>query len=65
MIEYKNPRYNQHGTIDVDINHPVYGWIPFTASSNDVEPHGRQIFDDLKDEAAPYTPPEVPNGSND
>ena len=65
MIEYKNPRYNANGTIDVDINHPAFGWIPFTASPDDVEPHGRQIFADLKDEAAPYTPTEVHNGSND
>ena len=65
MIEHKDPRYNANGTIDVQINHPQFGWIPFTASPNDVEPHGRQIFADLKDEAAPYTPPEVPNGSND
>lgn len=58
MIEYKNPCYNENGTIDVDINHPDFGWIPFTADPEDVEPHGRQIFEDLKDEAAPYTPPE-------
>lgn len=65
MIEYKNPVYNENGTIDVDINHPDFGWIPFTASPDDLELHGRQIFSDLKDEAAPYTPTEVPNGSND
>ncbi len=58
MTEYTNPRYNENGTIDVDINHPDFGWIPFTASPDDVEPHGRQIFADLKDEATPYTPPE-------
>lgn len=54
MIEYRNPRYTAHGTIDVEINHPEFGWIPFTADPNDVEPHGRQIFADLKDEAAPH-----------
>ena len=58
MIEYSNPRYTAAGTIDVDINHPDFGWIPFTADPDDVEPHGRQIFEDLKDEATPYTPPE-------
>ena len=30
--------------IDCEINHPVYGWIPFTATSDDVEQHGRDIF---------------------
>jgi hypothetical protein len=58
MIDYRNPRYNAHGTIDVELNHPAFGWIPFTADPDDVEPHGRQIFADLKAEAAPYEPPE-------
>ena len=54
MVEYRNPAYNENGTIDVEINHPDFGWIPFTASPDDVEPHGRQIFTDLQDEAVPY-----------
>ena len=58
MIEYRNPTYNENGTIDVEINHPDFGWIPFTASADDCEPHGRQIFEDLKDEAAPFVPSE-------
>tara|TARA_Y100000593_G_scaffold91391_2_gene180036 strand:+ start:826 stop:1011 length:186 start_codon:yes stop_codon:yes gene_type:complete len=60
MIKYKNPAYNANGTIDVDINHPDFGWIPFTASPDDVEPHGRQMFEDLKSEAVEYVPPEEP-----
>jgi len=29
--EYKNPRkISEDGAIDVDINHPLFGWIPFT-----------------------------------
>ena len=58
MIEYRNPVYNANGTIDVEINHPDFGWIPFTASPDDPEPHGRQIFTDLQDEAAPHKEPE-------
>lgn len=65
MTEYKNSHYNPRGTIDVEINHPYFGWITFTASPDDIEPHGRQIFADLKDEAAPYVAPEVSDGSND
>ena len=30
--------------INCEINHPVLGWIPFTASSDDKEPHGRGIY---------------------
>jgi len=40
----KNPKYNADGTIDVDVNHPVHGWIPFTASPNDSESHGLLIY---------------------
>lgn len=29
--------------INCEINHPDYGWIPFTASPNDPEEHGRNI----------------------
>lgn len=32
---YRNPAYNSHGTIDCEINHPVYGWIPFTVDPTD------------------------------
>lgn len=31
-------------TIDIVIDHPVYGLIPFTASEKDVEEHGRELF---------------------
>jgi hypothetical protein len=30
--------------IDCEINHPQYGWIPFTASPDDTEQHGRELF---------------------
>lgn len=43
-MEYRNPNRNDDGTINCEINHPVYGWIPFTASPDDVEPHGRELF---------------------
>lgn len=34
-MQWRNPAYNAQGTIDVEINHPVYGWIPFTVVLND------------------------------
>jgi hypothetical protein len=43
-MEVKNPKYNANGTIDIEIETPEYGWIPFTADPNDVEEHGRQLF---------------------
>jgi hypothetical protein len=54
MVEYRTPAFNASGSIDVEINHPDFGWIPFTASPDDCEDHGRQMFADLQPEAAPY-----------
>lgn len=39
----RNPAYNQFGTIDIEIEHPRFGWIPFTADPNDTEPMGRKL----------------------
>lgn len=43
-MEIRNPIYNEFGTIDCEINHPSFGWIPYTASSDDVEQLGRDIY---------------------
>ena len=43
-IEYRNAKYTKHGNIEVEINHPDYGWIPFAAVENDCEPHCRDLF---------------------
>ena len=53
-MDFRDAKYNHAGTIDCEINHPVYGWIPFTADPNDVEPYGREIFEALKSKAKPY-----------
>lgn len=46
MMDAKNPAYvNAEQTqIDVTVTHPVFGEIPFTASPDDVEEHGRDLF---------------------
>lgn len=36
------PQYNAFGTIDLEIDHPIYGSIPFTASPDD--PEGAAIY---------------------
>lgn len=40
----RNPKRNQATTIDLEIEHPALGWLPFTASPDDVEEHGRELF---------------------
>jgi hypothetical protein len=56
---YKNPIYNQYNTIDCEINHPEHGWIPFTASPDDCEEHGKKLFEKIKKNGniSPYLPP--------
>lgn len=60
LMQLRNPIFTASGAIDCEINHPTYGWIPFTASLDDVEEHGRAIFAAAQPIAAPYVPPEPP-----
>lgn len=58
-MEIRNIKFNEYNTIICEINHPVYGWIPFNADPNDVEEHGREIYKEaLALEPEPYIPPE-------
>lgn len=41
---YRNPWYEESGDITCEIEHPDYGWIPFTASPDDPEEFGRKLF---------------------
>lgn len=34
-MQYRNPVFNARGTIDCEINHPTFGWIPFTVDPAD------------------------------
>ena len=62
-INARNPVYSapNHASIDVEYEHPEYGWIPFTATPDDVEELGQQIYAAAKrgdfGAIAPYTPP--------
>lgn len=35
LPEYRNPSFTASGRIDCEINHPVFGWIPFTLDASD------------------------------
>lgn len=63
----RNPRYNQDGvTIDCEIEHPIFGWIPFTANPDDPEEHGRLIHADIvaNGNPAPHLPPQAGGGQS-
>ena|SRR5690554_487013 len=58
----RNPHYNELGTIDCELDHPVHGWIPFTASPDDADEGGREIYRLIMagefGEIAPYVEPD-------
>jgi hypothetical protein len=57
-MEYRNAKYNRHGTINCEVNHPKFGWIPYTASPDDVEELGKELYAEVaKGEVAEYEPP--------
>lgn len=42
----RNAHRNADGVgIDCEVNHPVFGWIPFTARPDDPEDYGRAIYE--------------------
>lgn len=57
----KQPKYNSSGTIDLVVEHPTHGEIPFTASPTDSEAHGRELYARAMDgefgPIAPYVAP--------
>ncbi len=61
--EYRNPRFNDpdNWQINVEINHPEYGWIPFTADQFDsyTKWNSKEFWDHLiaSGEVQPYAPP--------
>lgn len=59
----RNPVWanTENTLIDCEIEHPKYGWIPFTASPIDTEQHGREIFAALAQGAVgEYVAPPAP-----
>lgn len=56
--EIRNPKYNKVGLVDCEILHPQLGWIPFSASPDDSEQHGKDVYQRVIDgeagEIAPY-----------
>lgn len=43
-MNYRNAEKNREGLINCEIQHPTYGWIPFQASPNDTQAHGRALY---------------------
>jgi hypothetical protein len=63
-MQVKNLKYNAFNAIDCEIEHPKFGWIPFTASPDDIEQMGRDIYTQAiageYGSVASYIPPQKP-----
>ena len=65
-MEYRNPQWSINDWIDCEINHPKFGWIPFTANPDDTGAtfDVAELYNQMKDDPSirPYVPPppEVP-----
>jgi hypothetical protein len=61
-LETRNHQFTSDGAIDCEVNHPDFGWIPFTAKADD--PHGfaPEVWAAVKDrtDIAPAPPPPGP-----
>lgn len=61
----RTPAFNSHGTIDLEVEHPSFGWLPFTADPNDSEEAGRELhalaLTETFGPVAPYVAPPVPD----
>lgn len=56
----RNPQYNSAGTVDLEIEHSQYGWIPYTAAPDDVasaDVYASALAGEYGP-IAPYVPPE-------
>jgi len=46
-ISIRSPKYATADSrcVDCEINHPEYGWVPFTCDPDDVMPYSKDIYD--------------------
>lgn len=63
-MNIRSMRFNSHGSVDCEIEHPVYDWIPFTASPDDTDELGRNLYAEAisgqHGDIAPYVAPVIP-----
>lgn len=62
-MQWRNAKaINEFGWIDCEIDHPLYGWIPYTIDPNDAEGtiDNSQLINSIGDKFEPYIPPPPP-----
>ena len=64
-MEIKNAIHNEDGTINVEINHPKFGWIPFTSANDDPGEIAQEVTRALFDaEISPKKPIDINDYKN-
>ena len=63
-MDFKNPVWadKAHTAIDVMINHPSHGWIPYTCTTDMDTEEGRELWEQLQSDTASiaeYVPPVI------
>jgi hypothetical protein len=58
-MNYRNPKFLQNGWIDCEIEHPEYGWVPFTCDPSDKGAlfDTAALFAEMQPHAVAYAPP--------
>lgn len=58
-MEFRNAKFTGDGRIDIEVNHPVYGWIPYTADASDSDETCRDLHAKAMESGnvAPHEPP--------
>lgn len=54
MMNVRNPKYSEHGSVECEVEHPVYGWIPFHAVAGD--PESDKVLAQIALDALPIVP---------
>jgi len=46
-MNFRNQQHNNSGGIDCEVDHPVYGWTPFSAQPDDPEQLGQDLYAEI------------------
>ena len=57
IMDYRNAKHISEGRIDCEIEHPMYGWIPYTLNPADIKNDDLLASMALADDVAAYVPP--------
>ncbi|OKP66778.1 hypothetical protein BTE77_31380 [Ensifer adhaerens] len=63
MMEFRNAFFSRpnEAAIDMEVNHPEFGWMPFTATAHSPDDYNRELFAAAKaGTVSPYVPPAPP-----